>query len=759
MTKSESSALTVTETPFKRVLAEELEFTVEHALNQFSIQAIQDLSRQEGTLLKSLLRHGNEFGKWATPKEWHPTGKDAYRNANIKKRILDFLHRYVKIEKISNSHNLWALIDNAELSIIRYLILCRMGPVGFRYSHGESLGPTKLAMMAYSHLPQIAALSISKALSLENNNAQLNSEATGCFKFFSYSLIDSFITSESIAKIIRIEIQRMHMLEEKGLWNDAPERTFNIKKTSKAKGASASPLPQNKINPHKPLPDNYVSQMGKRSLWIIEHLAPNILHILSDFQGLWKNAALAGQKRNHLGQMCKKYLANFNWTNAGGTPLENPGYEIRLTTHGKGRKGTGKKEKSNYTDQAADKEIWPPENMSHIFGLARIVQGAHYFISELATAARIGEALTLNRSCVVYSKDGTHQVEGRTFKLVKRVDGEFRTWSLPAIAATALEQQARLVALYERLSGSEKVINPETISPGTHLWGQVGGSVSVRSMPIQSDGLNALLVSFAKSLGMETCPGGQLLRTHRFRKTIARLAALALTNSPKILQDVFGHKSIEMTMYYILTDKDLTAEIEVIARELRIMRASEVVADMLEAEGVSTSDVDNGENNTANTRYGGYGGPAALRVHNAIQEQKKTIIRRGEDFNAANIRELGEVLTMQGKDWQAVRTGVICTKSAGQSGPCNKKKGKPEPSRCATNCDFRLEEAWHRQDVDECILQAVQTYQQETERGEDLVASLWAGQIRALVPRFQELQEKWMDDPTVQAVMNGELPL
>jgi len=599
----------------------------------------------------------------------------------------------------------------------------------------------------------MAALSIREAINIEPQNSLHKSTTTGCFKFLKSSSLDNISFSPYIIKNIRNEIRRMQVLEQKGLWCDAPPWRVNIEKLTEVSGEYNKIRPEVKIDPHLPLPDDFVSQMGQRSLWLIEQLAPNILRALNDFQTLWKRAAATGKDRAFIGRLCKEYLSSFNWTDSSGKLLEKPNFELRLTTHGEGNK------KIKLTESITDLAVWPPKNMSHIFGLARIIQGAHYFIASLSTTARIGESIMFNRSCVVYDKNGTYKIEGLTFKLVKRVDGELRTWTLPPLAAIAIEQQARLVALYEKLSGGVKVIDPDTISPGIHLWGQVGGSVSERSKPMAASGLNSLFVSFTLALGMDSRPGGQLVRSHRFRKTIARLVALALTSAPKVLQDVFGHKSIEMTMYYILTDKDLAAEIDTIAKELRVMSATDVVSKMVDAEdGAENSDVSEKEKVKTKTLFGGYGGPAALRIRAAIDEHKAVVFRRGEDFNASSIRELAEVLTMQGKNWQVVRAGVLCTKSASQSGPCNKKKGKPEPSRCDTDCDFRLEEAWHQQDVDECIAEAVRLYIEETDRQEDLVASLWAGQIRAHVPRFPALKEKWMNHPTVRAVMSAELP-
>lgn len=112
---------------------------------------------------------------------------------------------------------------------------------------------------------------------------------------------------------------------------------------------------------------------------------------------------------------------------------------------------------------------------------------------------------------------------------------------------------------------------------------------------------------------MDTASGGQNFRTPPFRKTVARLVALALTQAPKVLMDVFGHKSIEMTLYYILADKDLRAEIEKVSRELRILSATQAIAEMVANDDSVNS----------------YGGPAAGMLKTAISTHKQRVHQLG----------------------------------------------------------------------------------------------------------------------------------
>nr|WP_276530694.1 tyrosine-type recombinase/integrase [Burkholderia multivorans] len=379
------------------------------------------------------------------------------------------------------------------------------------------------------------------------------------------------------------------------------------------------------------------------------------------------------------------------------------------------------------------------------------IQLAHFFIVTLSMGARQSESLRLRRDCVVRAPDNRPYANGKTYKLVQRHDGEMRAWLLPDVAVDAIEQQTRLVSFAERLTEVTPNRKPSDSLGNDHLWVQISAAAHAdATRPLVN--INKALHSYARAIQMSTTPGGQNLRTHRLRKTLARLVALALTQAPKLLMDVFGHKSIEMTLYYILSDKDLQAEIETVSRELRVMRAKTVVEKMVE-DDLMSKDV------TA-LSHGGYGGLAAASIHDTITRRRHQVHRRGNKWGAENIIELAELLTLQGKAWEQVRRGVICTKLPGESGPCNKRKGRPEPAKCSSACTHRLEEAFLREDVDAVICEAIAAFEQSVANGEQLIAAHWAAQVRANVPRFPDLSAKWMRNATVaglMAVVQGEV--
>jgi hypothetical protein len=181
---------------------------------------------------------------------------------------------------------------------------------------------------------------------------------------------------------------------------------------------------------------------------------------------------------------------------------------------------------------------------------------------------------------------------------------------------------------------------------------------------------------------------------------------------------------------------------------LRVMLAKQAIEDMVEAE---TSVIDESR------LYAGYGGLGAISLDNAITSHCESRHRRGEMWGETSSVELAKILTQQGQYWELVRKGVICTKLPGQTGPCNKRKGRPEPSNCSSGCDHRLEQKFLHDDVDCCIQESVENYEAATIQGDLSQVALWASQISAHVRRFPDLQAKWAEHKTVKEVMNAGL--
>jgi len=717
-------------------------------LQRYGYESVQNMTAEEVMLVQTALNQREQdtpWGWWCTPKKYAPGKAPSLLNVNVRSRILDFLPEDLRdpIQGLGSHTVLQTLFDQALLACMRYLLLCCYGPVSLR-THRDALDRTVLTQLSYIYLPSLAAASLSKALkrSTPESWSALSAE-NACFSRLTFGDVQHLSRSAGELRSYRGELTRMQMLRSKGWWIDAPSQA-DPTLPAVLSGPAPVPAKQPKTDPHQPLPNDYVSVMGQRSYWLIHHLYPNVERILRAFQAIWREASITDLSPGQVSYRCSAFLRQFQWTNATGAPIKRVPFPLKLSEHGRIAKAT-KEFVSNKGDGDVDLSAWPPTGLAQIFGLARAIQGAHYFISGLSMGSRHGESLTLPRYCIKEAQDGTPMANGRTYKLVLRHEGEERSWPLPQLAIQALQQQAVLANLLEKLSSTTSLKEPDSIPEGSHLWVQVGGANTDRALPVGSSGLTFLLQAYAEVLGMDSTPGGQKIRAHRLRKTLARLTALALADSPKILQQCFGHKSIEMTLYYILTDKALAAEIDTILDELRVMRAEKVVKDMVLAREGSQVVAD------------GYGGKGAVKVRRVLEERMRAHTREGKTWTLVDIREIAEVLTIGGKHWNVVREGVLCTKVIGQSGPCNRHRGKPDPTHCQSDCDHRLEDNSIRAQVDASIEYALRCYDTEMAAGRDLAAAAWAGQIRANIQRFDDLSAKWIQVPAVRQLVETDI--
>lgn len=723
------------------------------ALRLSSVSDIQNLGPHELIAMQSVLLHGSRLGIWETPEAWHPGSAPAVRCIDIVGRITSFLSQLLGVEglqDVSRDVLFGRLLEDARLSTTRYLVLMRCGPASLR-PMGVPVKPSNIAHIAYHYLPQASALSIVKAIKGDDDPASLSNHTVVHFS----RLIDSDLRAlEPVPgrqRILCQELGRMRYLAMRMLWGDAPLQSQIIEPVNgevhathvrdvKKTEVKAPPETQ----PHLPYPDDWVSQMGMKSAWLIDEVGTSVIRCLLGIKFIWKEAVASNMSTSTVSRRCASYLHNFKWLDSTGAEIREsdipiPSWRSELL--------------SNDENESF---VWPPRNLEALTVLASALQGAHMFVVGMATAPRTSETITLNRDCVVRRTDGKAYQNGRTFKLVRTIDGEKRDWVLPDLAEKAVSQQAELVSVYEKISPINKLVDPDRMVHGTLLWGRIGLHTP-RSEAMDSWGPNELLRNYAELLGLDMLPGGQPIRYHRFRKTVARIAALALTNAPKILKDVFGHKSIEMTMYYILTDKALASDIDTVARELRVLRCVDLIGDIVKREKAREVLLKaSGNRFIAEAGLTSLGGPAASRLERAIRLAREEVHMRGEDWSAENTLELAKRFTMEGRFWELVRPGVLCIKSADQIGGCTKKKGATDASNCKTDCDHHLETHWRHTDVDRCIEQAVEFYEKEVSNGQDLVAGLWAGQVRAHVRVFQDLEDKWSSHPTVVSILSVE---
>jgi integrase len=508
------------------------------------------------------------------------------------------------------------------------------------------------------------------------------------------------------APVLLGELRRVQRFVAQGLWADAPTTAElgEIEDSIAETVERARIVKKTKGGTFKPLPDDFVAEAGWRLIWVIEHLGPSIVECGRELIRIRRSVdrsedASAQVVAARLQKLSTEFLSSYRWLAPNGKEISEIPFDVQITR--------------SFGEGSAEFE-WPPRMYVDFLRLLWVLQDAHMFVFLLSTGGRISETLSLEPNCVVSVEPDKETVQGRTYKLVFSSAGEKREWPLPTLALEAIQQQVKLSEVITALGEMKKTRARQPAADS--IWVS-GNGAQWRELPTKR------LTKTIRAIGIVDMLGAKWLNSHRFRKTLARIVALALVGAPKILMDLFGHKSIEMTLHYMTTDPQLRAEIKEVARAQTIMFAENAIH---EAE-----------------KNGGGGGS---RLRAALRKERA---RLGRDFGEDDIRQLAETLTDNGTTWMLVRPGVICTKSVGQAGPCNRSLGRPEPSRCRSKCDHRLEEAALRDDVDRSLEEDVGYLADALRQDDEIQAEMWRGQVLTHLPRFEDLRVKWSTHPVV----------
>lgn len=639
------------------------------------------MQKQELCELSGHLGLGDKWGELRLPVAWFPRPSQG-RLANIGLRV--------RLEKYAVSQQ---ELDLAIATAVRMLLLCLCSPSKAGRHAPKLLDVTSVA----SNLSAIWLPLIKQALTMP---------AEQDCGLLSRLRIDD-LTHVSYVR----EANRFENYADRGLWWDRIKRPkiHGIAEESntrvrKKKPERAAP------DPFKPLPDTFVHQAGQRAFWITTHLIQPVMDIFETVIEIGGTTRDRKSVRSTRYKRVKKYLEGYAWQVLGGNAIDRIPFQLNCIG-----KHSGKSLK------------WPPRTTNDLVTLLAIGQMAHYFIIALSAGARASEILSFQTNCLIESKDGISLANGKTYKIVDLIEGKRRDWPMPKIAVQALHNQIRLSGIISRYT-AEKTNRADTL-PVSHvpLW-RVVGSASV-GMPLTAT-YNEECRWFIDAIGLTHLLDGQPLTNHRFRKTIARIVALSLAHAPKILMDIFGHESIEMTMNYILADPQIRVEAQEIRRQIVIMVAEKAIS--------------NADSN---------GGHAAVPLRQTVQAFK---FRHAGDFGAEDEHDLAEMLTGQGRHWQLVRPGVVCTKLLDQTGPCANNRSRPNPARCSTECVYRLEESENRKQVDETIGDIVRKIQQALAKDDFILAEIWEGQLLTHIKRFDDLFVKWQEHPVVMPILQKQ---
>lgn len=343
-----------------------------------------------------------------------------------------------------------------------------------------------------------------------------------------------------------------------------------------------------------------------------------------------------------------------------------------------------------------------PRSLRGLLSRARLLQACHLFMVLLAIGGRSSEVLGLSPGCVRGEGEDL-TIDGFEHKPVFDKEGHRRQWPIAEECGRYLRQQEQLMAAVDAILGEGFVGARKAI------W------CSVREKRREFHDPTMLLAAFVDAFGLRKLLGDSSPSPSRFRKTFSRLIALSLVGAPKILMDMLGHKSIDVTLKYIHVDPRLRDEILEVAHAQVAFRQAEILDGRIEDSG------------------------------GRAQERLLGLRARGDPF-------MRSVAVTTGA-FQAVEPNVVCTKTIFEAGPCSQGKGYPDVSRCRPDCAFRWEDPGKRQEVDQEILRATESLERAGRLNDRYAAEMLEGQLLAHLDRFAFLREKWRDNPVVRRVL------
>lgn len=682
------------------------------ALNKFALEAFQNLSKEDLLLAQAIAGHGDAWGIWKTPNELCPSKLKPYlRSIDIARRLRAYLEKTPLPETSPDVIN--GLVEEGVLVLTRLSLLMRLAPTS---STGRSkcnrLKPSTLTNRLYAYWTEIVAKAIERKVA--------HPESPGLLS----CLTELDMQELRRTRVARNELDRLTTLSARGFWADLQIKP-DIAQTTDTSGPQPKAEREVILGEFQPISDRYLEEFGPRNLWLIRELGPRMLPLLEDLATYFERLDWPGKSHKQLIPVLRKFidghLKSHPWIGSTGSPLK-PNFPLRAGARGK------------------DQFQFPPRTWEDLKSLSASLQSAHLFLTLLASAGRIGEVENLTRSCVTTERDGKDYVRGWTYKLAGNLFGDARTWPAPKILVQTLGQQVRLANVWIRLP-TGKVKDGPPKAPPAHgaLWLSLGSSAAANAaVPLAI--LSAALQKLAERIGMDPKPGGINLHPHRLRKTIGRIAGIALFNSPITLKRLFGHKCIEMTLHYILCDKNIRIEAEAVLRELRIMHCAEVLEEVRNAIA-------------SGTPLPAHSGAAATRLADAVQEHEARLAESGRLWRDGSAYDLAYLLSVKGEGWRFVQKDIICAKAPGEAGLCLKNRGEPNTSNCKPGCDNRIVLAVARRDADEIVRAYMDIALQALEEEQFEVFYYSMGQLLKELDNFPDIKEKHLADPKLQALL------
>lgn len=644
-------------------------------------EEIKNLSGDDLARAQFLFGHGNQLGRWET--NLRKLRRKHLREIHIKSRLVTRLQEH---EEISLSPEAQA-IREAAVEVTRLAILVRTQQAGGVEARiGQRLNEATLANNISYTWVAFYARAIRRRM--EKNS----------HKGFLCHLIESDIDELQRKSNERREIKRVYSLSSRGLWLDTPPRQ-TLRRTSDPSKPVAKNEPSIQGDGYKPLPDDWLVEATPRITWLVNELGPNLIELLDELGRSISEidfSRSATKAKNDAERQIKKALSVKPWKSKDGALL-SPSFALNTLT--------SRSDKSRV-------ELWPITTWGQVVNLSTTLQAAHLFVLLLGTGARIGEIVDLQADCLSTDSQGNTHISGLTFKYSGNRDGVMRTWPAPTVLQSCIQQQLKLRELWDRLPTSISGQNPHQAKVREGLWFSLGPGAANSEDP--EFGPRHALHMLCKRIGVDSSPGGDHIHPHRLRKTLARIAGIALWDSPLIIKQLFGHKQVEMTLRYILSDPGIREETERVLRELRVMSCTKTL------EAIRSA-MEKGEPHH-------FIGGSATTLHNIVEDRLSKLMGSGDKWSHATAYELACELTLNGSGWRIATPGIFCTKLPHESGLCRGKgakrgeKGEPDVSNCRSECVHRLAIARHLRDVEEACYAMLDVAKRACEENQLLVA-------------------------------------
>jgi hypothetical protein len=705
--------------------------------------------------MQSLFGFGDELGFIRFPKylwntRWHES--DSY---------VDMAHVLAKYGTSIEERNL------AVCTLVRWFLICLCVPT----TTSNARRPVLLApTTVFSRLTGLM-IPLSKAA------LQKPPHADGML-FARLQKSDFVDADDSKSRRFGLEFRRLDYLARRALWLDEPIHNHVVSHAEPSNKTPAKKLKSPpKIQEWKPLPDDLTHAAGWRSAWITEHLAPVLLDAFEQTIALRRGF---GVQNSYIPG--NRFVSSYAWEIPGIEKGEGPPFQthdmswppsntaellvwLKLVQQANSfisglSAGPRASEILSWrTDCLVEARDGITVAKGRTYKIVAPVDGAatDWPLPKVAVQAiyqQVRLSLLLTRLAIKIEEEKQKLPKARVSVCWEPIAQRMRELNLTRHGLNTLcgiryiDKWANgvtpLVENVMKVAGKLEIPLAALLKdPAALAYATARPASNAREAPLESQPLwrvfggkgkgNALTGTYnddfrdyIKTLGLLHLTDDQKLVHHRFRKTIARVVALCYAHAPQILMDIFGHHDIDMTLHYILADPTILADINAIQRELKVMKACELI-----------QNVDS------------CGGAAAKRLKHAVTQFKMG----KEDFDTEDVYEAAVLWTLDGRTWDLIGQGRYCLKGPLDKAPCAKMHSIANKAKCNKNCEHRLVSPEGIRDSDEAISDAIKNLEQAWAADDYIMATQWSGQILAKIDDHEQLFEKWKDHLTVVSVL------